>query len=193
MGHRLMGPWSTPPPSLCLSLQYQGSKFSDLSLISDFFPTLRTILEISVNMKRNYFWRGGGRGIGVQWAKIALECTVCDHRSQEDSSGGPPDPPERGCFNHGSFNKHLPCIHWRARHYALSDFLDKTHFDPWIFTLFHSQCLCICVLFSILCTLSWFVKTNPVITVLFSEPISYRHVSTKTHKSRPWMVWNCRR
>ncbi len=33
----------------------QGSKFSDFSLISDFFPTLRTILEISVNLKRKIF------------------------------------------------------------------------------------------------------------------------------------------
>ena len=61
----------------------QGSKFSDLSLISDFFPTPRTILEICVNLKRNFFWRGGGRVIGIQWPKMALECTTCDARSQK--------------------------------------------------------------------------------------------------------------
>ncbi len=37
-----------------------GLKFSDLSLISDFFPTPRTILEISVNLKRKSFLKGTG-------------------------------------------------------------------------------------------------------------------------------------
>ncbi len=84
----------------------QGSKFSDFSLISDLFPTPRTILEISVNLKRFFFWRGGGRGIGVHWLKMALECTICNPRSQKISGGGPPDP-EIGCFISGSFNKHV--------------------------------------------------------------------------------------
>ena len=34
---------------------------SDFSLISDFFPTLSTILEISVNLKRIFF---EGEGVG---------------------------------------------------------------------------------------------------------------------------------
>ncbi len=33
----------------------QGTESSDFSLISDFFPTLRTILEISVNLERIFF------------------------------------------------------------------------------------------------------------------------------------------
>ena len=47
------------------NLKKQGSKCSAFSLISDFFPTPRTILEISVNLMRKDFRRGGGRGIGV--------------------------------------------------------------------------------------------------------------------------------
>ena len=41
-------------------LSTQGSKFSDFSLISDFFPTPGTILEISVNLKRIFFLKGRG-------------------------------------------------------------------------------------------------------------------------------------
>ena len=37
----------------------QGTESSDFSLISDFFPTSRTILEISVNLKRNFFREWG--------------------------------------------------------------------------------------------------------------------------------------
>ena len=37
----------------------QGSKFSDFSLISDFFPTPSTILEISVNLKRIFSFLKG--------------------------------------------------------------------------------------------------------------------------------------
>ncbi len=42
---------------------WQGTESSDLSLISDFFPTLRTIPEICVNLKRIFLvdW-----GIGVK-------------------------------------------------------------------------------------------------------------------------------
>ena len=43
----------------------QGTESSDLSLISDFFPPPRTILEISVNLKRNFFLGGGGGGMGI--------------------------------------------------------------------------------------------------------------------------------
>ena len=47
-------------------LIFQGSKSSVLRLISDFFPTPRTILEISVNLKRNFLWWGvrGLKGLG---------------------------------------------------------------------------------------------------------------------------------
>ncbi len=82
----------------CQQTLYQGSKFSD------FLPTPRTILEISVNVKR-FFLRGAG--IGVQWPKMALECAICDPRSQEHSGGGPPGSLKRGCSILGSFNKHM--------------------------------------------------------------------------------------
>ncbi len=39
----------------------QGSKFTDFSLISNFFPTPGSILEISVNLKRS-FLKGWGLG-----------------------------------------------------------------------------------------------------------------------------------
>ncbi len=45
------------------SILRQGSQFSD------FFPTPRTILEISVNLKRKFVLKGRGRGIRVQWPK----------------------------------------------------------------------------------------------------------------------------
>ncbi len=38
----------------------QRSKSSDFGLISDFFPTPKTILEISVNLNRNFFFEGVG-------------------------------------------------------------------------------------------------------------------------------------
>ncbi len=41
---------------------FQGTESSDFSLISDFFPTPRTILEISVNLNRIFL---GGRGMGI--------------------------------------------------------------------------------------------------------------------------------
>ncbi len=41
----------------------QGSKSSVLRLISGFFPTPRTILEISVNLKRKFLWGWGCRGL----------------------------------------------------------------------------------------------------------------------------------
>ena len=41
------------------TLVKQGTESSDLSLISDFFPTSRAILEISINLKRNYFRKWG--------------------------------------------------------------------------------------------------------------------------------------
>ncbi len=40
--------------------QNQGSKSSDFSLISDFFPTPRTTLEIVVNLMRIFFMKGCG-------------------------------------------------------------------------------------------------------------------------------------
>ncbi len=49
--------WFFSDPYTCTPIrksQYQGSKSSVLRLISDFFPTPRTILEISVNLKRKY-------------------------------------------------------------------------------------------------------------------------------------------
>ncbi len=51
---------------ICAIPAKQGTESSDLSLISDFFPTPRTILEISVNLKR-IFLRGWGYGY---WGKI---------------------------------------------------------------------------------------------------------------------------
>ena len=65
---------------------------------------------------------------------MALECTICDHRSQKISGGGPPDPLKEDV----SFVINLTnmCIHNRARHYTLSDFLVKTHFDPWWRSIF---------------------------------------------------------
>ena len=44
---------------------FQGSKFSEFSLIPDFFPTPRTILEISVNLMRKNFEGSRGGGIGI--------------------------------------------------------------------------------------------------------------------------------
>ena len=44
--------------------------------------------------------------------------------------GTAPDPPERRCFIWGAFNKHVSCIHHRAWHSVLSDFLVETYFDP---------------------------------------------------------------
>ncbi len=65
---REQGVWGLAPRNfLCYTLKIllsQGSKFSDFSLISDFFPTPRNILEIRVNLKRN-FLAGRGMGIGV--------------------------------------------------------------------------------------------------------------------------------
>ncbi len=40
----------------------QGRKFSDNYLISDFFPTPRTIPEISVNLQRIFLGEEGGVG-----------------------------------------------------------------------------------------------------------------------------------
>ncbi len=37
----------------CTHTLVQGLKVSEFSLISELFPTFRTILEISVNLKRN--------------------------------------------------------------------------------------------------------------------------------------------
>ena len=74
----------------------QGSKFSDFSLISDFFPTPRTILEISVNLKRIFF---EGEGVGV------LEYS--DLKWHWNAPFATPDPLERGCFISGSFNEHV--------------------------------------------------------------------------------------
>ncbi len=68
------------------------------SLISDFFPTL------NVNLKRKGFWRGWGKGIGGQWPKMALECTICDPKSAKKIGGGPQTPPKRGWFIWRSFS-----------------------------------------------------------------------------------------
>ncbi len=97
-------------------LNLQGTESSDLSLISDFFPPPRTILGISVNLKRNFF--GGRWGYGY-WGKMtpkALECTICGPRIQKFSGGGPPDPPTR---NHILQIPVTMCgIPHRAWHYA---------------------------------------------------------------------------
>ncbi len=70
----------------------QGTESSDFSLISDFFPAPRTILEISVNLKRS-FLGGGGIGFGVlHTPQKAFECTICGTRIQKFPGGGPPDP-----------------------------------------------------------------------------------------------------
>ncbi len=59
-----------------------------------------------------FFWRGGGRGIGVQWPKMTLECFICDPRSQKISGWEPPDPPLKRIAN--------TCIHYWVLHYTLS-------------------------------------------------------------------------
>ncbi len=82
----------TPPTGflrIFLPQVYQGTESSDFSLISDFFPTPRTILEIGVNLKMKFFRGGGGMGIGVKWPKKALECTICDPRIQKFSGEDP--------------------------------------------------------------------------------------------------------
>ncbi len=110
-------------------MQGQGTESSDSSLISDFFPTPRIILEISANLKR-IFLRGGGMGIGVKWPKKALECSTCRPWIQKFYVGGPPDPHARNHTLHSSFNNprasptNLDITHF-------SDFLAKTHSDPW--------------------------------------------------------------
>ena len=70
--------WTTPSGSYCsiaFSRPTQGTESSDLSLISDFFPTHRTILEISVNLKR-IFLRGWGYGY---WGKMTQKYIGVHH------------------------------------------------------------------------------------------------------------------
>ncbi len=87
--------------------KYSVIKIFKLNLISDFFPTLRTILEVSVNLKRIFF---EGEGVGVleysdpKWHWSAPFATS---ESQRNYGGGPLDPPDGGCFIWGSFNKHM--------------------------------------------------------------------------------------
>ncbi len=69
----------------------QGTESSDLSLISDFFPTPRAILEISVNLKRIFF-RGWGYGYWGKMTQKALECTTCGPRIQKFSGEGSQTP-----------------------------------------------------------------------------------------------------
>ncbi len=67
--------------------------FSDFSLISDFFPTSRAILKISINLKRNYFREWGYAYWGkTTTKKKPLECTICGPQIQKISGGGPPTP-----------------------------------------------------------------------------------------------------
>ncbi len=54
-----------------------------------------------------FFWGVGGRGIGVQWPKMTLECIICDPRCPKISGGGPQPPLKRERFLWDSFNKHL--------------------------------------------------------------------------------------
>ena len=107
----------------------QGTESSDLSLISDFFPTPRTILEISVNLKRNFSKRVGVWVLGLNDPKKALECTICSPRIQKFSGGGPPDPPTTYHVLLSSFKDPHPYpIQLGITHY--SDLFAKTHSDP---------------------------------------------------------------
>ena len=69
---------------------YQGSKSSVLRLISDFFTTPRTILEISVNLKRKCLWGGVigvWRGLG-EWLE-----PLNFSKNQQLQGTSPPGPP----------------------------------------------------------------------------------------------------
>ncbi len=111
------------------SFWYQGSKFSDLSLISDFVPTPRTILDISVNLKRKFFLKGRGSGY---WSTVTQNGTGMHHLRPQKPKGFRGRTPRPLFKEDLLFVGHLTntCIHHQARHYALSDFFVEAHFDP---------------------------------------------------------------
>ena len=82
---------------------------------------IRAELKFSLDMS------GETGGFNVL-CKMALECTICDPRSQNFSGGGPQTPLKEDVF----FRVHLTnmCIHHGARHHTLSDFLGEIHFGP---------------------------------------------------------------
>ena len=112
-----------PPPCS------QGSKFSDFSLISDFFPTPRTILDFSVNLKRKNSFEGEGVGLleysDPKWHWNAPFATPEARKFLGED-------PQATQEEDVSFAVHLTntCMHHQAQHYSLSDFLVETHFDP---------------------------------------------------------------
>ena len=85
-----------PPPVLYSLTQYQASKFSDLSLVSDFFSNFQDHSLDQCKSDDKTFLGGRGGGIWVQWPEMALECINCNSWSQKFSGGEPPHPPVRG-------------------------------------------------------------------------------------------------
>ncbi len=101
---------------------------------------LGTVHDVTFSQLPGLFWRGGGWGIGVQWPKMALKCTICDPRSQRISGRGPSDPPERGWLICGSLNKHMhtpPSLALRTfRLFGRSPFWSLTPFLSVIYIYF---------------------------------------------------------
>ncbi len=117
------------PDILSLGTHLQGIESSDFSLISDFFPTPRTILEISVNLKRIFFRRWG---YGY-WGKMTPNSIGMHHLrplNPKISWGrAPTPPPYKKPYPSTSFNYSCaPSIELGIAHF--SDFFVKTHSDP---------------------------------------------------------------
>ena len=109
-------------------LVLQGTESSDLSLISDFFPTPRTILEISGNQKRKFF-----RGWGYRyWGKMTQKSIGMHYLRPSNPKifwGRTPRPPTWNHIHLSSFNDSLAFpIKFGITHF--SDFFAKTHSDP---------------------------------------------------------------
>ncbi len=108
---------------------YQGTESSDFSLISDFFPSPRTFLEISVNLKRNIFRGWGGYRY---WGKNDPKSIGMHHLRPSNSKifwGGPPHPPAKNHTLDSSFN-YLHASPTELCITRFSDFFAKTHSDP---------------------------------------------------------------
>ena len=107
--------------ALCFSTQ--GTESSDC-LISDFFPTPRAILEISVNLKK-IFLGGGGMVVGVKWPKKHWNAPPVALKSL----GRAPRPPCKKPYS-SQFIYHSVCISHQARRYALFRLFCQNPFWP---------------------------------------------------------------
>ena len=77
--------------------QYQGSTFSDLSLISDFLPNFQDHSLDQSKSDEKTFW-GGGVGVFEYNDLKGTRMHKCNSWSQKFSGGEPPHPPVRGCI-----------------------------------------------------------------------------------------------